>query len=167
LEVALARLLVAREGRLRLLVLELVEDLAVRDVTHLEVLMHELAVLEANTALAIGHQSITGLIGLAHIAVDALPPVFAITRLRTASGCSIAPVGERIAEGFRAILAPKAWGTYALAVRFAAFGKLLTSKILEVAVEARRASIWPVVHDREERCFRQLYGGIIAIRSVS
>jgi hypothetical protein len=150
LEVAFGRLFVTREGRLRLLVLELVENLAVRNVTHLEILLDELAILEADAAFVVRKQDIASLVGLAHITVDALPPLFTITRLRTPSRCSILPVGERIAERLRAIFTPEARGACAFAVGFAAFGELLAGKILEVAVEAWRASVWPIIHDGEE-----------------
>ena len=71
LEITLFCLGVARESRLRLLVLQCIEDLPVRDVAYLEVLLDQLAILVAHTALAIWHHSITSVVRRAHVAVDA------------------------------------------------------------------------------------------------
>jgi hypothetical protein len=71
LEVALLTLGVAREGRLRFLLLQRVEDLPVRDVADLEVLFDQLAILVAHSALPIRHHSIAGVVCLAYVAVDA------------------------------------------------------------------------------------------------
>jgi hypothetical protein len=71
LEIAFLRLGVAREGRLGFLVLECVEDLPVGDVADLEVLLDQLAVLVADSAFAIRHHGVAGIVGLADIAVDA------------------------------------------------------------------------------------------------
>lgn len=73
LEVAFLRLGIAREGRLRFLLLQRVEDLSVGDVADLEVLLDQLAVLVADTALSIRHHGVAGIVGLADVAVDARP----------------------------------------------------------------------------------------------
>ena len=71
LEIALFRLCIAGEGGLRLLLLQLVENLLVGDVADLEVLLDQLAVLVADSAFAIRHHGVAGIVGLADIAVDA------------------------------------------------------------------------------------------------
>jgi hypothetical protein len=71
LKVALLRLGVARKGRLRFLVFQRVEDLPVGDVADLEVLLDQLTVLVADTALAVRHHGVAGIVSLADIAVDA------------------------------------------------------------------------------------------------
>lgn len=100
LEVALVGLGVAGKGGLGLLVLELVEDLPVGDVTHLEVLLDQLAVLVAHSALAIGHQRVAGVVGLADIAVDAGPTVLALALCFGPAWCSFFAVCKRAAQRF-------------------------------------------------------------------
>jgi hypothetical protein len=89
LKVAFLLFRVTREGGLRLLVLELVENLLVRNVTHLVVLLHQLPVLETHSTLATWYQRITRLIRLADIAVDATPSFTAVTAV-PASWSSVA-----------------------------------------------------------------------------
>jgi hypothetical protein len=100
LEIALFCLHVAREGGLGYLVLELVQNLSVCDVTHLKVLAHELSSLEANTALRFWHQRITRLICLASIAIDARPSFLALAFLLATPWASVLAVWQRPAKGF-------------------------------------------------------------------
>lgn len=85
LEVAFVRLSIAREGRLRLLVLQLVQDLLVCDVADLEVLLDQLSILVAYATFAFGHHGVAGVIRLAHIAVNARPTIVAPALLLSAS----------------------------------------------------------------------------------
>jgi hypothetical protein len=85
LEVTLLSLGVAREGRLRLLLLQGIQDLSVRDVADLEVLLDQLPILVAHSAFLIWHHSIAGIVRLANIAVDAGPALRAFTLLRASS----------------------------------------------------------------------------------
>jgi hypothetical protein len=85
LEIALLCLGVTREGRLRLLVLQLVQDLLVRDVTDLEVFLDQSAILVADAAFAFRHHGVAGVIRLAYIAVDASPAVITLAFLLTSS----------------------------------------------------------------------------------
>lgn len=100
LEVTCGIILITRESSLGFLFLKLIEDLAVRDIADLVVLLDELALLEANatfshTVLVLGHHSVTRLIGGAYIAVDAFPAIFTLTSLIPTSGSSVASVGQR------------------------------------------------------------------------
>lgn len=130
LKVALATLLGAGEGRLRLLLLELIQDLPVRDVTHLEVLIDQLSLLVAHTALAFGHERVACLVRLAHIAVYALPSFTALAVLLLPSRSSVAAIGQRAAEGFRAVFSAEAGGAIAFPVRFATLGELVAFEVL-------------------------------------
>lgn len=78
LEVALFALGVAGKSGLRLLLLELVENLAVRDVTDLVVFIDDQALAITDTALAFGHHGVTSVVCLAHIAVYTLPTFIAL-----------------------------------------------------------------------------------------
>lgn len=103
LEVAGSVLFVARECSLRFLLLKLVENLAVCNITDLIVLSYQLALGVANATLSYAiivwrHHGIACVIGLAYIAVDALPTIFALTGLVAASWCSVASVWQRAAE---------------------------------------------------------------------
>ena len=73
LKVTLFGLGVARKGGLRLLLLQGIEDLSVGNVTDLEVFLDQLAVLVADSTLAIGHHGVASIVGLADVAVDARP----------------------------------------------------------------------------------------------
>lgn len=98
LEVALFCLGVARKGGLWLLVFQLVENLPVRDVADLEVLLDQLAVLVAHAALAVGHQSIAGTVGLADIAVDARPAFAALALSVASSWRPVLAICQRAAQ---------------------------------------------------------------------
>jgi hypothetical protein len=92
LEIALGSLLVAGKGGLGLLVLELIEDLPVCNVAHLEVLLDELAVLVANTTLAVWHHGVACVVRFADIAIDACPTIATLALLLAASWCAILSV---------------------------------------------------------------------------
>jgi len=81
LEVTLCRLILTREGRLRLLWLDGIQDLPIRDITHLEVLLLHQALLVTHSVLPLWHQRITCIICLADIAIYATPTLITITRL--------------------------------------------------------------------------------------
>jgi hypothetical protein len=85
LEVALFCLGVARESCLRLLLLQLIQDLLVRDVADLEVLLHQLPILVADATFAFRHHSVTSVICLTDIAIDAAPAFVTLALLLTAS----------------------------------------------------------------------------------
>ena len=69
---------------------ELVEDLLVRDVADLVVLLDEGAVGVADATLLLGHHGVARVVRLAHVAVDALPAVLALARLLPAAGRAVA-----------------------------------------------------------------------------
>lgn len=148
LEIALLGLCVARECSLRLLVLQLVENLAVRDVTHLVVLLDNETLAVAHAIDALWHQGVTSLVGGADIAIDACPALFAVALCALARR-PVSAISERAADGIRAVVAAEARRTDAAAVVLAAAGKLMTRELLEVAVEARRAAVGAVVVDGE------------------
>ena len=150
LEVALLGGAVAREGSLGLLVLELVEDLPVGDVAHLVVLVDQLALLEADTALALGHHGIAGLVGLADVAVDAAPAVLALARVAVPGRSVLVAVGQGATQRRGAVVAPEAGGAVALAICLDALGELVALEVVEVAVEAGGAAVGAVVAQREE-----------------
>jgi hypothetical protein len=80
-----------------LLLFELVEDLAVRDVAHLVVLSDELALLVAHTILPVGHHGVAGGVCLADIGVDARPAIFALALLVAASWCPVLAICNHVA----------------------------------------------------------------------
>jgi hypothetical protein len=144
LEVAFFSFRVARKGGLRLLVLQCIENLLIRDVTHLVVLLDQLSLLEANATLSTWDESVTCLVRLADVAVDATPS-FAAFATVSASWCPIAiSIGQRATQRRRAIIASKAWLAVAFAIPLYTFGELVALEVVEVAVEAGRAAIGAV-----------------------
>lgn len=69
----------AGERHLWLLVLELLQNHLVGHVADLVVLLLNKAILVTDTIFPLGHQSITDIVRLADVAVDALPAVAAFT----------------------------------------------------------------------------------------
>lgn len=88
-------MIVARKRNLRLLLLQLLQDLLVCNVALLVIFMHNQPSLIANTAYTVWHERIASVIILADIAVDAFP-----TRLAVA--CRAFPRGTLIALSQRA-----------------------------------------------------------------
>lgn len=78
LEVAGSLVGIAAECGLWLLLLQLIQDLPVRNVAHLVVLFDHQAPLVAHSTLTVRHHGIAPLIGGAYIAVDPLPAFFTI-----------------------------------------------------------------------------------------
>jgi hypothetical protein len=76
LEVALFAVGVARKGGLGLFLLERIENLAIGNVAHLEVLVDDQTLAITDATLALGHHGITGLVCLARVAVYTLPALF-------------------------------------------------------------------------------------------
>tara|TARA_R110002060_G_scaffold28958_2_gene39116 strand:- start:10 stop:309 length:300 start_codon:yes stop_codon:yes gene_type:complete len=77
LEIASRVIFVAVESDLRLLPIQNLHDLLVRDITLLIVLMYHLPVLVTDSPIIRWHQSITSLVFGANIAVYAGPALFA------------------------------------------------------------------------------------------
>lgn len=160
LEVALLGLPVAGKGSLGLLVLELVEDFPVGDVTHLVVLVDQLAFLETDAALALGHHGIAGLVGLADVAVDATPAILALASVTGPRGSVAIAIRQGTTQRCRAVVAPKTRGAVALAVALDALGELMALKVVEVAVETGWTAVRPVVVQREQ-VERVVGGGVV------
>lgn len=107
LEVALFAVSVAGEGGLGLLLLELIKNLAVGDITHLVVLIDDQALAITDATLALGHHGVTGVICLADIAVDAFPALFTLAVVALARQ-SVVSVGQRATQRLRAVLTAEA-----------------------------------------------------------
>lgn len=99
---------------MRLLFLELVEDLAIGDVADLVVLVDDQTLTIADAALALRHHGIAGVICLADVAVYALPALFTLA-VMTLPRQSVVSVGERSTQRLRAIFSAEAGraGTFA------------------------------------------------------
>ena len=81
MKVADPQLLLARKAGLGNLAFQHGQDLAVRNVAHLVVLLHNFAVLVANTSVAGLHQGVASLVFGTDIAVDAGPSLVAFARI--------------------------------------------------------------------------------------
>ena len=81
LEVTLLPFCITAEGRLSLLVLELVHNLAVGDVAHLEVLFHDQPFAVTNAVLSTRHHRIASIVCLADIAVYSFPSFMTLALL--------------------------------------------------------------------------------------
>jgi hypothetical protein len=97
LEVALFAVGVAGEGGLRLLLLERIEDLAVGDVAHLEVLIDDQTLAITDATLALRHHGIAGVVCLARVAVYTLPALFTLAIVALARK-SVVAVGQRTTQ---------------------------------------------------------------------
>lgn len=84
----------ARKRHLWLLVLQLIQNLSIRDIAHLVVLIHNNPLLVADTTFAFGHECIAGLIRLAYIAVDPFPAFIAFA-VSTFPRRSVIPICQR------------------------------------------------------------------------
>lgn len=149
LEVALFCFRVAREGPLRFLVLELIEDLPVGDIAHLEVLLDQLAFLVAHAALPIGHHSIASVVCFADVAVETRPAVSTLAIPVASSWCSVLALWQRATQWLRAVLSSKPWRTAASSTGLGALSELMALEVVEVAVEAWRAPIGSIAVYRE------------------
>lgn len=138
LEITLFPFGITTERSLRFLLLELIQDLPVRNVAYLMVLLDDHALPEAHAVTALGHHGIAREVRLAHIAVDAFPPVLARAFMALTRQPVIA-VGERTAKRLAAVFATEAMGTGTLARGLCAVGELVANEIIEVAIEAGRA----------------------------
>lgn len=114
MEVALLAIGVAGESGLRLLFLELVEDLAIGDVADLVVLVDDQTLTIADATLALRHHGIASIVCLANIAVYTLPTLFTLA-VMTLPRQSVVSVGERSTQRLRAILSAEAGRTGAFA----------------------------------------------------
>lgn len=141
---------IAREGGLRLLVLQGIEDLSVGDVADLEVLLDQLASLVAHSALVVWHHGVASIVGLTDITVDARPAFFALAFPCTASWGPVLAIRQSTTQGLRTVFATKSRTAVTSSICFAAVGELLALEVLEVAVEAWRAAVGPIAVDGEE-----------------
>lgn len=165
LKVALFRLRMARECRLGLLILQLIQYLPVGDVTHLIVLLDERPIPVTDSVLAFRHQRVASVVGLAHIAVDPLPTLLAFA-VSVFARRSVLAIRERATHWFRAVLASESGRTVTLAIGLAARRKLMTLKVLQVAIEAGRTAIRPVSVYREWKV-DAVGGGVVAMSLAS
>ena len=97
MEVAKGVLPLAAKGGLGDLSVEHRQDLLVRDVAHLMVLVDDLAVLVADAAIAGLHESIAGVVLGANVAVDAGPSIVAVAGVAGSHGPILAS-GQRAAS---------------------------------------------------------------------
>lgn len=84
------------------------------------------------------HHSVTGIVGLAHVAVDPRPAIFALAG-RPFARSSVPPIGQRAAQRLSAVITAESRWTVAFPVELVAFAKLVALEGRELAVEARRA----------------------------
>lgn len=129
LEVALFSLGVAREGGLWLLLLQLIENLAVCDIAHLVVLIHQQTLPVADSIHSLGHHGAACIVRLADIAVYALPSLFTLA-VMTLAWEAILAICKRTAKRFTAVFATKARGTIAFSRRLGTVGELVTYKVV-------------------------------------
>ena len=75
MKIALASLVMAREGDLRDLILELIQDLLVGDIALLVVLLDHETVFVADSTIFCGNKRATHSVRFANVAVYAFPPI--------------------------------------------------------------------------------------------
>jgi hypothetical protein len=82
---------------LRFAAIELLQDHMIGHITHLEILLDRDTLFVTHTSFAFGHHSIAGIIGVADIAVDALPARLALTGI-SRTLWSFVIVGQRTTQ---------------------------------------------------------------------
>jgi hypothetical protein len=138
LEVTFASLSIATERRLCFLFLELIHNLAIRDVAHLVVLLHDQSLTVADTVFSIRHHGIACAVRFADIAVYSLPS-FMTFALFPFSWKPILAFREGSTKWLAAVLSTKSRRTGALAAAFGTVGELKTREVVKIAIETRRA----------------------------
>jgi len=169
LKVAFCSFRIAAKRRLGLLVFESVQDLAIRDVTYLVILLLHDSLPVTDAIFALGHQSVTGIVGLAHITVDARPAVLALAAVAF-SWQSVLAICQRATQRLATVFAAKARRTRALAAALGAVAILHTLEVTQVAVKARRTVLGSLLAGEqlegvvagEEVIVR---GGVVVIRA--
>lgn len=149
LEIATVVFGLAGECDLWLALLELIQNLAIRDIAHLMILVDGHALTVANTSFPVGHHRVASIVCIAYIAVDTTPAVLA-RAVFVLSRCSIDTVGERATGGRGTIISSIPRWARALAREFVTRGELMTLERIELAVETRRALRGAVVEGGEE-----------------
>ena len=163
LEVAVLPFSVAAERRLRDFSLQLIQDFAVRDVAHLEVLFHHQATVVANGLVVLfGRQELrTHVIRFADITINAFPALFAF-----AFGCvsreSIVAIRQGTTCRSTAILAAKAWRAGTSPTTLGAVGELHALEAVHVAIETWRAILGSLLAQSEEVLLQEelIAGGV-------
>jgi hypothetical protein len=148
LEVTLVSFSIATECRLCLLILELINDLAIRDVAHLVVLLHDQSFAVADAIFSIRHHGITCVVRLANIAIYPLPS-FGAFALLPLSWKPVLAFWKGSTQWLAAVFSAKTRRAGALAAAASTVGELKTREVVKVAVETRRAIGRPVAVDGE------------------
>jgi hypothetical protein len=92
---------------LRLLLLELIENLAVGNVAHLVVLIDDQTLAITDATVAFRHHGVTGIVCLADIAVYTFPAVVALAVVALTRQ-SVVTFGQRTTQRLRAVLTTEA-----------------------------------------------------------
>jgi len=126
---------------LRYLWLDRIQNLPIRDVAHLEVLLLYQSLLIAHPILAFWCECVACVVCLADIAIYTTPAIFAVTTwfVWLAQWSVFRFLCQRTAEGFYTIFTTISRRTYTFAIVLVAFSKLVAMEVTEVAVETRRA----------------------------
>ena len=157
LKVAGLVLCIARESDLWRLVLELLNDLRICHVAHLEVFLDDERLLVTDcallrTVLVRQEHCPTCVVRLAHIAVDAAPSIVAFAGVDIIGPrLALVAIRQGAAEGHAAVVAAEAWWARAFAVVLVAFRELAADVGVGVAIEAGgagRAAVGPVIEER-------------------
>jgi len=140
LKVTFSRLILAAERRLRYLWLNRIQNLPIRNVAHLKVLLLYQALLVTHPILAFWCECIACIICLANIAVYTTPAIFTIARwlIWLAQWSIFWFLCERAAERFYTIFTTISRRTYTFAIILVALSELVAVEVAEVAIEARR-----------------------------
>lgn len=131
-----------------LLRVEDLDNLLIGDIAHLVILLLHQALLIAHAALVLWHEGVARRVRLADVAIDPRPAVIALARFAVRPPLLPALlVDQGSAEGNGAVHAAEARRTRALAAGLGAVGELLAGELLQIAVEARRAVVRPVLEE--------------------
>lgn len=143
LKVAFRGVIIAREGGLGYLFLQLLQDLLIRNIALLIILVNHESSLVADSINAFQHQCGASIVTIADVAVYAFPARVAVAGW-TISRRTLVARRQRSTERVRTILPSPSCRAYTSTVRCATVGELVALEVLEVAVETRRTAIGPV-----------------------
>lgn len=118
------------------------------------------------SSFSLRHHSVAGIVGLAHVAVDPRPAIFALAG-RPFARSSVPSIGQGAAQGLSAVIAAESRWTVAFPVELVAFAELVALEGRELAVEARWALRRPRTAESEgSRCSNEGIRGAVDFVAV-
>ena len=143
-----AVLAIASEGDLRFPSFQNVDNLYIRNIAHLVVLMYDFSILVTHSSFDLGHQRVTCLIRRADIAIDTRPSIFAFAVVPLSHG-SIYSVCQRSTNRRQTVVSSVSRRACTFAVVLITFGILTAGKGRQKTIKATAGQYhMPLCRDR-------------------